>query len=742
MLRKRWIFIVIIICFTSQISYGQEKQLMWDGIIRTYVVYEPSLDPNPDGYPLVIGLHGTGADGATQIATAGLVLKANQEKFIVACPDALLNNTFTYFNVGGSFEELTNGTDDLGFISELIDTMIANYNVDTTRIYVMGFSNGSAMSYRVAAELSHKIAAIGAVSGQMVYEYCNPEFSVPILHFHGLSDTLIPYEGTDIIPSVESVMEIWRRVNDCYSIPYTIFNEPGIIGKKWPSFNGKGDVILYTIQDQEHEWPRPATLNISATDVIWDFLVLHQRSSVTESKEWYVSPNGTYRGNGTPGNPWDLRTAFSQRLIQPGDTIWLAGGTYTGPFVKGKNPAGTEDAPIIYRAMPGQRVTLTTDDPNKPVLVNEANHTWFWGMEITGENLEKTAELSVSGIEQDSLYGVKYINMVVHDFPNGSSFNVGAIGTELAGCISCSNGDNGFSGRNCPNDVDGSTENLPWLRYYDCIGFGNIESGFLHDSDSSQLANILHRGCVAYDNGRETEWTGDAHNFRLGGHLFDDHFVMQECCTYFPPDPNTQATALWGSILSPLNGHVTVENNIFVGGGKGVAIDGWDQVVFQGNTCYTALGDLLDIGITGDPNSCTIDNNKYYQDSDEFLLRQGTHYDSLAAWQAATGWDANSTRITGRPETAWIHLRPNKYEPDRAHLVIYNWPGTDTVTVNMTDLWPEDGKQYEYRIVNIEDIWGEPVVDGTLINGTIEVPMQGLYAFEFACYLVTRQAEE
>ena len=58
--------------------------------------------------------------------------------------------------------------------------MISNYNVDTTRIYVMGFSNGAAMAYRVVAELSDKIAAMGVSSGQMLYEFCDPEFPVPI----------------------------------------------------------------------------------------------------------------------------------------------------------------------------------------------------------------------------------------------------------------------------------------------------------------------------------------------------------------------------------------------------------------------------------------------------------------------------------------------------------------------------------------------------------------------------------
>ncbi len=285
MQRKKWIFIATIICFTSQMIYGQEKQFMYDGQMRTYVVYEPSLNPNPDGHPLVIGLHGTGSNGYGFMATAFLVQKANKEKFIVACPNALVNNIFTYFNAGDGFEELTNGTDDLGFISALIDTMIMNYQVDTTRIYVMGFSNGSCMSYRVAAELSHKIAAIGAVSGQMVYEYCNPEFPVPIIHFHGLSDSLVPYGGKGdsilVVPPVDSVMAIWREINDCHSIPDTIFNASGIIGKKWASLGGKSDIVLYTIQDQEHEWPRPANLGISATDVIWDFFKLQNRSSVT-----------------------------------------------------------------------------------------------------------------------------------------------------------------------------------------------------------------------------------------------------------------------------------------------------------------------------------------------------------------------------------------------------------------------------------------------------------------------------
>lgn len=46
--------------------------------------------------------------------------KANDEQFIVACPNALHHHNSKYFNAGDGYEQLTDGTDDLGFISAVI----------------------------------------------------------------------------------------------------------------------------------------------------------------------------------------------------------------------------------------------------------------------------------------------------------------------------------------------------------------------------------------------------------------------------------------------------------------------------------------------------------------------------------------------------------------------------------------------------------------------------------------------
>lgn len=310
---KKLLFIIIVLCLISQVIYAQQKQFMWGGIMRSYVVYEPFLDPNPDGYPLVIGLHGTSSSGAGFIATAFLIQKSVKEKFLVACPDGLKYGLFTYFNAGDGYDELTDGTDDFGFISAVIDTMITNYNVDSTRVYVMGFSNGSMMAYRMAAGLSRKIAAIGAESGQMVYELenCKPEFPVPIIHIHGLSDNLVPYEGKGdsilVLPPVDTVLAKWREINDCNSIPDIIYNEQGIIGKKWTSSNGNSDVVLYTIQAMEHQWAYTGTYGISSTDVMWDFLKLHKRTIGThiEQSDAHSIPENfaLYQNHPNPFNP-------------------------------------------------------------------------------------------------------------------------------------------------------------------------------------------------------------------------------------------------------------------------------------------------------------------------------------------------------------------------------------------------------------------------------------------------------
>src|SRR6185437_1128141 len=85
------------------------------------------------------------------------------------------------------------------------------------------------MAYRLAAELSERIAAVAPVSGSVATEVVRPNRPVSVLHFHGTMDEYIPFtggrgkrsvSGTHCRPVEESVLA-WVKLNGCDETPRT-----------------------------------------------------------------------------------------------------------------------------------------------------------------------------------------------------------------------------------------------------------------------------------------------------------------------------------------------------------------------------------------------------------------------------------------------------------------------------------------------------------------------------------------
>jgi polyhydroxybutyrate depolymerase len=55
-------------------------------------------------------------------------------------------------------------------------------------------SNGGMMCYRLAAELSDRIAAIAPIAGTIAVEESKPTRPVTVIHFHGTGDKIVPFE--------------------------------------------------------------------------------------------------------------------------------------------------------------------------------------------------------------------------------------------------------------------------------------------------------------------------------------------------------------------------------------------------------------------------------------------------------------------------------------------------------------------------------------------------------------------
>ena len=84
-----------------------------------------------------------------------------------------------------------------------------------------------------------------------------------------------------------------------------------------------------------------------------------------------------------------------------------------------------------------------------------------------------------------------------------------------------------------------------------------------------------------------------------------------------------------------------------------------------------------------------------------------------------------------RPEGAKAVLLPNRYDRNRAHLVIYNWDGAGSVEVAAK---PFLGSGEMFQLMDPKDLFGDPVAQGKCEDDTIRVPVRG----EFAVFVVLK----
>lgn len=279
------------------------RELKVEGRERSYLVHIPPKYNASDPAPVVLAFHGAMTNAPIMALSTGLSAKADQAGFIVVYPNGTGEGDFFLVWNSGGFRgpNAKNRPNDVAFVEALLDDLATTIKIDPKRVYATGISNGGMMCYRLAAELSDRIAAIAPVSGTMAADTRRPERPVAVIHFHGTEDKLVPFEGADkrtakflSLKSVEDTIRFWARIDGCPTrstiseLPDTA--DDGCTVKKEVYGPGKEgvEVILYTIRGGGHTWPgrqwpvrwlgRTAQ-DISANDLIWEFFQAHPRSA-------------------------------------------------------------------------------------------------------------------------------------------------------------------------------------------------------------------------------------------------------------------------------------------------------------------------------------------------------------------------------------------------------------------------------------------------------------------------------
>lgn len=285
--------------FSKWLRPGTTHSLTIGSLSRTYLVHVPHGHDQKTPMPVVLALHGATMNGPMMAWFSGLNRKADEVGFIAVYPNGTGRHSSFTWNAGnccGSAAE--NLVDDVAFISALLDDLMRTYQIDTQRVYATGMSNGAIMVYRLASELSDRIAAIAPVSGSVGTEICQPKRPVSVLHFHGTTDEYTPFmggkgaksiSGTHFY-SVDHSIRTWVKLNGCDEIPKIDLlsksgDETTVTRKTYGAGKDGAEVVLIVIEGGGHTWPgvkSPAktlgrsALNISANDLMWEFFNKHK----------------------------------------------------------------------------------------------------------------------------------------------------------------------------------------------------------------------------------------------------------------------------------------------------------------------------------------------------------------------------------------------------------------------------------------------------------------------------------
>lgn len=330
--------IILMISMNFIAAYAQYDSIYVASRCRTFLTHlPPQYDAGQDTlYSLIIAMHGGFGNAYNLEEQSQLSQKADTaaNPFIVVYPEGVKSPLgVRTWNAGACCGYARdNNIDDVGFISALIDTLLNRYLIDEKRVYATGMSNGGMMSYRLAAELTCKIAATAPVASTMTLEGTwTPTRPMPIIHFHSYLDENVPYYGgvgsgvsNHYNPPVDSVLNVWSGLNGCANQNDTLYHEVDeYLFKVWTQCNNNADIHCYVTYDGGHSWPGgkkgsdlgdPPSKKINADDLMWAFFLDHPANggtSIISGKSKSLKNFILFQNYPNPFNP---QTSISYQL--------------------------------------------------------------------------------------------------------------------------------------------------------------------------------------------------------------------------------------------------------------------------------------------------------------------------------------------------------------------------------------------------------------------------------------------
>ncbi len=263
---------------STSFLFGQQK--------RKYILYLPKGYEPTKTYPLVYNFHGGGMTATEQMFYSGMNQTADKHGFIVVYPSGINAD----WNVGFDMS-YKNGTNDVGFIQALTDTLKKKYSVNSKAIFATGLSRGGFFCHRLASEMPKVFAAVASIGGPLpdsVKFYNRSAERVSIMQVSGTEDKIVDYNGKNLAySSAISTFDYWVTHNrlSINTERRKSFNSNKKDGTTVSIREVKDDfssIILVSIINGGHTWPGSDSFNIgyplgkTTSDIeinefMWDF---------------------------------------------------------------------------------------------------------------------------------------------------------------------------------------------------------------------------------------------------------------------------------------------------------------------------------------------------------------------------------------------------------------------------------------------------------------------------------------
>jgi polyhydroxybutyrate depolymerase len=255
----RVLFALILLCPACSSSKTTSPLI----VQRPYDVDVPAGIDTSKAAPLIVLVHGYGANGFVQDALFGFAQLADARRVYVAHPDGTTDASGSKFwNATEACCDFNHtGVDDVAYLNAVVDDMQKNFAIDSKRVFFVGHSNGGFMSHRMACDAAGRIAGIVSLAGDVWQDasLCKPTAPVAVLQVHGDADTVVPYAGGGLEPGAKQTVATWAQKNGCTGdltdTGMTLDLDSGLAGAETGIANyacASGAAELWTIHGGQH----------------------------------------------------------------------------------------------------------------------------------------------------------------------------------------------------------------------------------------------------------------------------------------------------------------------------------------------------------------------------------------------------------------------------------------------------------------------------------------------------------